>query len=116
MQSYCDLVDISLALSYARHACLPDMPTEPAGRLLLAHRQAHTLLSDQRFRGVLDTMKRDLMDILACPVCKSPLELKVEKEDEQEIVSGSLFCQKCSETYPIVDSIPNLLPPQLREA
>lgn len=61
-------------------------------------------------------MKRDLMDILACPVCKSPLELTVEQENEQEIVSGALFCRKCSETYPIVDTIPNLLPPQLRDA
>ncbi|MBI2888191.1 MAG: methytransferase partner Trm112 [Chloroflexi bacterium] len=61
-------------------------------------------------------MKRDLMDILACPVCKSPLELTVEKEEQDEIVIGSLLCRKCPETYPITDSIPNLLPPQLRNA
>ena len=61
-------------------------------------------------------MKRDLMDILACPVCKSPLELRVEKEDQDEVITGSLYCQKCPETYPIIDSIPNLLPPQLRDA
>lgn len=61
-------------------------------------------------------MKRDLMDILACPVCKSPLELTVEKEDGTEIVTGTLLCRKCPESYPIVDSIPNLLPPQLRGA
>ncbi len=59
-------------------------------------------------------MRRDLMDILACPVCKGPLELRVEKEEEQEIVTGSLYCPKCRETYPIEDSIPNLLPPSLR--
>jgi len=59
-------------------------------------------------------MKRDLMDILACPVCKGPLELRVEKEDGAEIVTGSLYCQHCQETYPIEDSIPNLLPPSLR--
>ncbi len=29
-------------------------------------------------------MKRDLMDILACPVCKGELELSVEEENEQE--------------------------------
>ena len=61
-------------------------------------------------------MKRDLMEILACPVCKGPLELTVEQEDEREIVTGSLFCAKCSETYPIVETIPNLLPPNLRNA
>ena len=60
-------------------------------------------------------MKRELMDILACPLCKGDLELKVEEENEKEIVSGSLHCQKCNETYPITDTIPNLLPPDLRE-
>jgi uncharacterized protein YbaR (Trm112 family) len=60
-------------------------------------------------------MKRDLMDILACPVCKGPLQLTIEEENEQEIVLGALVCQKCAETYPIVDTIPNLLPPPLRE-
>lgn len=61
-------------------------------------------------------MKRDLMDILACPVCKGPLELRVEEENEEEIVTGSLFCAACNETYPITETIPNLLPPQLRTA
>jgi len=59
-------------------------------------------------------MKRELMDILACPVCKGGLELNVEKENEEEIVTGSLYCQKCDERYPIVDTIPNLLPPDQR--
>ena len=59
-------------------------------------------------------MKKDLMDILACPVCKGPLELKVEREEENEVVKGELLCSKCSETYPIEDSIPNLLPPDVR--
>ena len=59
-------------------------------------------------------MKRELMDILACPVCKGELELNVEKEDETEIVTGSLYCPKCAEHYPIVDTIPNLLPPDQR--
>lgn len=59
-------------------------------------------------------MRRDLVDILACPVCKGPLELRVEKEERQEIVTGSLYCPNCRETYPIEDSIPNLLPPNLR--
>ncbi len=59
-------------------------------------------------------MKKELMDILACPVCKGGLELSVEKENEEEIVTGSLYCQKCNERYPIVDTIPNLLPPDQR--
>jgi uncharacterized protein YbaR (Trm112 family) len=59
-------------------------------------------------------MKKDLMDILACPVCKGELELTVEAEKEQEVVSGSLYCHRCQLRYPIVDSIPDLLPPNLR--
>jgi len=57
-------------------------------------------------------MKRELMDILACPVCKGELELTVEKENEQEIVTGSLYCRRCAARYPITDTIPNLLPPE----
>jgi len=58
-------------------------------------------------------MKKELMDILACPVCKEPLELNVTEEKEGDIITGSLLCQKCSHTYPITDSIPNLLPPDV---
>ncbi len=61
-------------------------------------------------------MRRDLVEILACPVCKSPLELSVEEEDEREVIRGQLTCAKCSEKYPIVEAIPNLLPPELRDA
>lgn len=57
-------------------------------------------------------MKRELMDILACPICKGKLELSVEEEREKEIVTGSLYCQKCDVRYPISDTIPNLLPPE----
>ena len=59
-------------------------------------------------------MKKDLMEILACPICKNSLELTIEEEDEKEIITGSLYCAKCSEHYPIQDTIPNLLPPDLR--
>jgi uncharacterized protein YbaR (Trm112 family) len=60
-------------------------------------------------------MKRELMDILVCPLCKGKLELGVEQENEKEIVSGSLYCPGCNEHYPIVDTIPNLLPPDQRD-
>ncbi|PKB68101.1 MAG: hypothetical protein BZY81_02780 [SAR202 cluster bacterium Io17-Chloro-G4] len=59
-------------------------------------------------------MKKSLMEILACPMCKGDLELKVEAEEGEEVITGSLFCGKCDETYPIEDAIPNLLPPQIR--
>lgn len=59
-------------------------------------------------------MKKDLMEILACPVCKGELELTIGEEDGDEVVTGSLFCSQCNETYPIEEYIPNLLPPELR--
>lgn len=57
-------------------------------------------------------MKIDLMDILACPVCKGDLELTVKKEDEIEVIEGDLYCPKDDYHYPIEDGIPNLLPPE----
>ncbi len=54
------------------------------------------------------------MSILVCPVCKGKLELKIEKENEREIVSGGLYCARCKINYPITDTIPNLLPPESR--
>lgn len=59
-------------------------------------------------------MKKDLMEILACPVCKGPLELEVKEEKGDDVVAGTLVCHACKERYPIEDSIPILLPPELR--
>ncbi len=61
-------------------------------------------------------MRKDLMDILACPMCKSELELTTDEVEGEEVIRGSLFCAKCNERYPIDDGIPNLLPPDLRKA
>ena len=57
-------------------------------------------------------MKKELMDILACPICKGDLALTVDEEAGEEIVKGALYCSKCDYSYPIVDTIPNLLPPE----
>jgi uncharacterized protein YbaR (Trm112 family) len=60
-------------------------------------------------------MKRELMDIICCPVCKSDLVLEVEKEDGKEIIEGKLTCRTCNHPYKITEGIPNLLPPELQE-
>lgn len=57
-------------------------------------------------------MKKELLDILACPVCKGDLQLDIQEEDGKEIVTGSLHCSRCNVKYPIEDTIPNLLPPE----
>jgi uncharacterized protein YbaR (Trm112 family) len=60
-------------------------------------------------------MKKELVHILVCPVCQRELELNVTEENDQEIVTGSLYCPRCDERYPIIDSIPKLLPPNQRD-
>lgn len=59
-------------------------------------------------------MKEDLLDVLCCPVCKGELELDATREEDDEIVEGTLYCGDCDETYEIDDGIPDLLPPEAR--
>jgi len=73
-------------------------------------------------------MKKNLLDILACPIDKFyPLELhelNTRKEyecgtngEKEELVieEGILFCNQCSRFYPIIDEIPIMLPDELRD-
>ena len=60
-------------------------------------------------------MKMSTYEILCCPVCKGDLELKVVEKTvlesgEEDVIEGTLCCQKCGVDYPISDGIPNLLP------
>ncbi len=55
-------------------------------------------------------MRRQLMEILCCPVCRADLVLRISEEDEYEILEGGLFCAKCNIEYPIEQGIPDLLP------
>jgi uncharacterized protein YbaR (Trm112 family) len=60
-------------------------------------------------------MKRQLIDILCCPVCKGDFDLQVQQEDEKEILEGTLHCTACGVDYPIHEGIPNLLPQPPRQ-
>jgi uncharacterized protein YbaR (Trm112 family) len=57
-------------------------------------------------------MRKDIMDIICCPTCKGDLILLINKEEKDEIISGSLTCRKCNCIYSIEEGIPNLLPKQ----
>jgi uncharacterized protein YbaR (Trm112 family) len=60
-------------------------------------------------------MKRQMLDLLACPMDKNyPLELYEMRTDVDTIIDGVLFCSKCSRFYPIIDEIPIMLPDELR--
>jgi len=49
---------------------------------------------------------RDLLHILACPLCKGTL--KVARDDVE------LECERCEIKYPIRDGIPSLMPPRMK--
>lgn len=55
------------------------------------------------------------MDIICCPVDKGDLELDATKEEDGEVIEGTLTCTECGEVYPIEEGIPNLLPPDMRD-
>lgn len=57
----------------------------------------------------------ELMEILVCPICRSKLDLNITNREGDEIVEGVLTCTECDEIYPITNTIPNMLPPSLRE-
>lgn len=61
-------------------------------------------------------MRRDLVDIVCCPVHKTRLELRVEEEDDQgDVLEGVLRCGECGFDYPVEAGIPNLLPPEYHD-
>ena len=58
----------------------------------------------------------DLMDILACPICKNEeLELIIIEKNDEEVETGLITCNKCSRYYPIKKTIPIMLPDDLRD-
>jgi uncharacterized protein len=52
-------------------------------------------------RRIWDMIPQDLLEILVCPACKTPLVLEVNPE--------SLKCDACNRVYPVRDNIPVLL-------
>lgn len=49
----------------------------------------------------------ELLEILACPMCKGRVELGERGKE--------LVCVRCGRRYPIVDGIPHMLPDELRK-
>jgi uncharacterized protein YbaR (Trm112 family) len=54
-------------------------------------------------------MKESSLDILCCPVCKGPLQLKNAEKKGNEVIRGTLVCTKCGKKYPIKDGIVDLV-------
>lgn len=86
-------------------------------------------------------INNELLEILACPICKADVEYKndedflyCEKDDiryfksafkgdkckkcdrEMKYIKGEvLVCTKCQRWFPIIEDIPHMLPDELRE-
>jgi uncharacterized protein YbaR (Trm112 family) len=60
----------------------------------------------------LNVLKKELLDIICCPTCKGDLTLFVKTEEKDDVITGSLTCNKCNTMYSIEDGIPDLLPEQ----
>jgi SAM-dependent methyltransferase len=54
-------------------------------------------------------MRPRLLELLACPVCHKPFELVILDGTADEVEAGLLLC-RCGEIYPVVGSIPRILP------
>ena len=54
-------------------------------------------------------MKKNLLDILACPMCKKhPLELIEIKSKNDEIQEGAIYCTACERYFLITVSYTHL--------
>ncbi|HEY9049446.1 MAG TPA: Trm112 family protein [Ohtaekwangia sp.] len=60
-------------------------------------------------------MKISLLQKLACPFDKKDLDLKIFKQEEDNIIEGIFTCAHCNRYYPIVYGIPIMSPDEYRE-
>lgn len=51
--------------------------------------------------GLTMAVSKELLQILVCPLCKAPLDLKAD--------GSGLKCTQCRRVYPIKDDIPVML-------
>jgi uncharacterized protein YbaR (Trm112 family) len=53
-------------------------------------------------------ISQELLDILVCPVCKTPVKFTPD--------NSGLKCQTCKRVYPVRDEIPVMLPEEAKVA
>lgn len=51
-------------------------------------------------------ISKELLEILVCPVCKTPVKLTAD--------SSGLKCETCHRVYPVRDEIPVMLPEEAK--
>jgi uncharacterized protein len=60
-------------------------------------------------------MKSSFLQKLVCPFDKQDLQIKIIKQEHEEIIEGILTCTQCNRYYPIVHGIPIMSPDEYRE-
>ncbi|MBL7129837.1 MAG: methyltransferase domain-containing protein [Candidatus Omnitrophica bacterium] len=55
-------------------------------------------------------MRKELLDLLLCPQCETSFQVVPYKSDGECIKEGLLRCNYCGKEYPIIDTIPRMLP------
>jgi uncharacterized protein YbaR (Trm112 family) len=58
-------------------------------------------------------LKRKFVDDLCCPRCHSDFSLQIDEQRNEEIIRGHLICETCHVKFPIINSIPRIVPTQL---
>lgn len=56
--------------------------------------------------GGVMAIPKELLDILVCPVCKTPVKLTAD--------NSGLKCETCHRVYPVRDEIPVMLPDEAK--
>ena len=51
-------------------------------------------------------ISQDLLEILVCPICKTPVKLTTD--------NSGLKCETCRRVYPVRDDIPVMLPEEAK--
>lgn len=54
-------------------------------------------------------VKRNLLSLLACPVCHSRFETREQSADETGLIEGMLVCSGCRREFPIARGIPRFI-------
>src|ERR1044072_1231859 len=60
-------------------------------------------------------MKKSLLQLVVCPLCGGSLHChSFEERDGDVVESGWIVCDACGQSFPLIGSIPRLLPPELQ--
>jgi hypothetical protein len=66
----------------------------------------------------LMAVPQQLLDILACPICHTPVKLvpdkQTDKQNDKQTGQQGLKCATCGRVYPIRDDIPVMLVDEAR--